>query len=141
MSKRKILLLVEGEKADIAVMCRLLTVYNLNIDYEIIPYCTNIYRLYKDFFDSGDDPENLDLLLLLKSRDKNPDHAYIFDEHYSDIYLVFDLDPQDTGFSPDKIRKMIDFFHESSDMGKLYLNYPMAESFYPLHEARSWCHR
>lgn len=70
MSKRKILLLVEGEKADIAVMCRLLTVYNLNIDYEIIPYCTNIYRLYKDFFDSGDDPENLDLLLLLKSRDK-----------------------------------------------------------------------
>ena len=49
MSKRKILLLVEGEKADIAVMCRLLTVYNLNIDYEIIPYCTNIYRLYKDF--------------------------------------------------------------------------------------------
>ena len=53
MSKRKILLLVEGEKADIAVMCRLLTVYNLNIDYEIIPYCTNIYRLYKDFFDSG----------------------------------------------------------------------------------------
>ena len=61
MSKRKILLLVEGEKADIAVMCRLLTVYNLNIDYEIIPYWTNIYRLYKDFFDSGDDPENLDL--------------------------------------------------------------------------------
>lgn len=49
MSKRKILLLVEGEKADIAVMRRLLTVYNLNIDYEIIPYCTNIYRLYKDF--------------------------------------------------------------------------------------------
>ena len=93
MSKRKILLLVEGEKADIAVMCRLLTVYNLNIDYEIIPYCTNIYRLYKDFFDSGDDPENLDLLLLLKSRDENPDHAYIFNEHYSDIYLVFDLDP------------------------------------------------
>ena len=91
MSKRKILLLVEGEKADIAVMCRLLTVYNLNIDYEIIPYCTNIYRLYKDFFDSGDDPENLDLLLLLKSRDKNPDHAYIFNEHYFDIYLVFDL--------------------------------------------------
>lgn len=132
MSKRKILLLVEGEKADIAVMCRLLTVYNLNIDYEIIPYCTNIYRLYKDFFDSGDDPENLDLLLLLKSRDKNPDHAYIFNEHYSDIYLVFDFDPQDTGFSPDKIRKMIDFFHESSDMGKLYLNYPMVESFYHL---------
>lgn len=132
MSKRKILLLVEGEKADIAVMRRLLTVYNLNIDYEIISYCTNIYRLYKDFFDSGDDPENLDLLLLLKSRDKNPDHAYIFNEHYSDIYLVFDLDPQDTGFSPDKIRKMIEFFHESSDMGKLYLNYPMVESFYHL---------
>ena len=28
------------------------------------------------------------IYFFLNQRDKNPDHAYIFDEHYSDIYLV-----------------------------------------------------
>jgi len=44
--------------------------------------------------------------------------------------LVFDLDPQDDKFDDDKIRKMETYFCESSDMGKLYLNYPMIEAFY-----------
>ena len=46
--------------------------------------------------------------------------------------LIFDLDPQDGGFSPDKILEMQNYFVESSDMGKLYLNYPMVEAFYHL---------
>lgn len=33
-------------------------------------------------------------------------------------------------FSKQKIEEMVTYFHESSDMGKLYLNYPMVESFY-----------
>ena len=54
----------------------------------------------------------------------------IFNERYSDILLVFDLDPQDNLFNRNKILKMLEYFHESSDMGKLYINYPMVESFY-----------
>lgn len=34
------------------------------------------------------------------------------------------------GFTPEKIKRMSDYFVESSDMGKLYLNYPMVEAFY-----------
>lgn len=48
----------------------------------------------------------------------------------TDLLLIFDLDPQDPQFSSDKILEMMNFFVESSDMGKLYLNYPMVESFY-----------
>ena len=44
--------------------------------------------------------------------------------------MIFDLDPQALDFSAEKIFKMINFFVESSDMGKLYVNYPMVESFY-----------
>lgn len=44
--------------------------------------------------------------------------------------LVFDLDPQDSRFSVEKITQMVSYFIESSDMGKLYLNYPMVEAFY-----------
>ncbi len=51
-------------------------------------------------------------------------------EKYSDILLIFDLDPQDNGFSSEKIGEMQNYFVESSDKGKLYLNYPMVEAFY-----------
>ena len=44
--------------------------------------------------------------------------------------MIFDLDPQAPEFAPDKIRQMAEYFIESSDMGKLYLNYPMVEAFY-----------
>ncbi len=44
--------------------------------------------------------------------------------------MIFDLDPQEPHFSEDKIKRMLNYFVESSDMGKLYLNYPMVEAFY-----------
>ena len=129
MANQKILLLVEGEKADVEIMKRLLTVYELSVDYEIISYRTNIHQLYSDLFES-DDPSDFDLLQLLKSRESDPEKHPIFDQRYSDIYLVFDLDPQDPRFDPYKLMQMANYFRESSDMGKLYINYPMVESFY-----------
>ena len=39
--KRKILVLVEGAKTDVALMERLLSVYQIDIKYKIISYCTN----------------------------------------------------------------------------------------------------
>ena len=41
--KRKILVLVEGAKTDVALMERLLATYQIDFKYEIVPYCTNIY--------------------------------------------------------------------------------------------------
>ena len=53
-----------------------------------------------------------------------------FNINYSDIILIFDFDPQDDLFTSKKIEEMLEYFKESSDMGKLYINYPMVESFY-----------
>lgn len=127
--KRKILVLVEGAKTDVALMERLLSVYQIDIKYEIVSYCTNIYTLYHEMFEDND-PADMDLLQLLKSHEPNPAKKILFDEHYSDILLIFDLDPQDHGFTSEKITGMAKYFVESSDMGKLYINYPMVEAFY-----------
>ena len=127
--KRKILVLVEGAKTDVALMERLLSVYEIDFKYEIISYCTNIYTLYHEMFEDND-PEDMDLLQLLKSRETDPSKKALFDDFYSDILLIFDLDPQDSGFAPEKISDMANYFVESSDMGKLYINYPMVEAFY-----------
>ena len=127
--KQRILVLVEGAKTDIRLMQYLLITYQIDIQYEIVPYCTNIYTLYHEMFEVND-PEDMDLLQLLKSREPDLKRKLIFNYPYSDVLLIFDLDPQDPGFSPEKIRRMAEYFVESSDVGKLYLNYPMVEAFY-----------
>lgn len=127
--KRKILVLVEGAKTDVALMERLFSIYQIDFKYEIVSYCTNIYTLYKEMFEDND-PDDMDLLQLLKSRELDLVKKTLFDESYSDILLIFDLDPHDFGFTPEKIRHMAKYFVESSDVGKLYINYPMVEAFY-----------
>lgn len=127
--KRKILVLVEGAKTDVALMERLFSIYQIDFKYEIVSYCTNIYTLYKEMFEDND-PDDMDLLQLLKSREPDLVKKTLFDESYFDILLIFDLDPHDFGFTPEKIRHMAKYFVESSDVGKLYINYPMVEAFY-----------
>ena len=128
-SKRKILVLVEGERTDLTLMHRLFTFYQFDAQYEIVPYRTNIYTLYHEMFEEND-PSDIDLLQLLKSREVRPEKRALFDIAYSDILLVFDLDPQAPDFSAEKVLQMSAYFTESSDMGKLYLSYPMIEAFY-----------
>lgn len=125
----KILLLVEGAKTDVKLMKHLLEVYGINKNHEIVSYNTNIYTLYKEMFEDNP-PESVDLLQLLKSKENDIEKKKIFDVNYSDILLIFDLDPQDNMFTPEKIRRMKSYFKESSDMGKLYINYPMVEAFF-----------
>ena len=127
--KAKILVLVEGAKTDLRLMKKLLTLYGIEKNHEIISYNTNIYTLYNKMFKDMK-PDEVDLLQLLKENEPNQEKREIFDERYSDVLLVFDLDPQDPQFSAEKIIEMLEYFKESSDMGKLYINYPMVEAFY-----------
>ncbi len=125
----KILILVEGARIDLRLMEHLLHVYGIDKKHEVFSYNTNIYVLYQEMFASGD-PASIDLLQLLKEREKDPEKIELLNARYSDIILVFDFDPQDPLFSSIKITDMMGFFTESSDMGKLYINYPMVEAFY-----------
>ena len=127
--KRKILILVEGSKPDVVLMNRLLSIYHISIKYEIVSYCTNIYTLYHEMFE-GNDPSDMDLLQVLKSREPDSTKKILFDDSFSDILLIFDLDPQAPEFTSEKIDRLTNYFVESSDMGKLYINYPMVEAFY-----------
>lgn len=128
-SKAKMLVLVEGQKDEVRIMSHLFKTYDFDKEYEIVSYKTNIYNLYRNLF-IDNDPEDIDLLMLLRSREPNEDKKKIFDDEYTDIILIFDLEVQDSFYSSDKIKRMKDYFNESTDNGKLYINYPMIESFY-----------
>lgn len=127
--KTKILILVEGAKTDLRLMKKILTLYGIHDRHEIVSYNTSIYDLYQKMFYENE-PGALDLLQVLKEHEKDETKKALFNQHYSDIILIFDLDPQSPDYAPDIITQMAGYFTESSDTGKLYLNYPMVESFY-----------
>lgn len=50
MSRKQVLLIVEGVKQEINLFHALFECYGLDIGYEIVPYNTNIYELYERMF-------------------------------------------------------------------------------------------
>ena len=129
MKKAKILIIVEGSRVDARLMKHLFQLYQIDAKYEIVSYNTNIYVLYNQMFYAGT-PEDMDILQVLKEHESSEDRKQIFEQDFTDILLVFDLDPHDPQFTKGKVSAMMEYFVESTDMGRLYLNYPMVESFY-----------
>ena len=128
-NKTKILVLVEGSRTDMRLMNHLFNIFKIDAKYEIVSYNTNIYVLYNEMFYEGK-PGDMDILQVLIACESDESRKRIFEQDFTDIVLIFDLDPQDSQFTCDKITAMVNHFTESTDMGKLYLNYPMVEAFY-----------
>lgn len=128
MSKKNILMIVEGNKREPALMKHLLESFGIDEQYEIYSYNTEIYTLYEKIFSYANDA--IDILQVLKENEHDNEKRLLLDKRYSDILLIFDLDPQALNYEEGKICKMAQFFFESTDLGKLYINYPMVESFY-----------
>ena len=71
MSKKRILAIVEGEKADYKLMKHLFDMFYEH-EYDILPYRTNLYSLYNSFeLNDKDDFEVLDTIQVLKSMEKD----------------------------------------------------------------------
>ena len=133
---RKILVIVEGERKEIRIISRLKELF-LPQNISIASYGTSLYQLY-DYLEEYCDFnfEDLDVLLALKAHETDENKKAIFDEKYTDVLLIFDFDPQDDKFDITKISKLMSYFNDSTENGKLYINYPMVESFYHLSNIR-----
>lgn len=103
----------------------------LNIDMENVwIYGTNIYQLYEDIekeYGENWNEEDIDLPYVV-SRKKTPSNLR-YKNDFTNIILVFDYERHDTFFSERKIVMMQNHFSDMTDMGKLYINYPMIESY------------
>lgn len=66
---------------------------------------------------------------------RTEDEKSVLMDSYTDKLLIFDFDPQDSFFRNHRdeacrrFQKLMEFFSESTDHGKLYLSYPMIEAF------------
>ncbi|MER1987793.1 MAG: hypothetical protein ABS948_18100 [Solibacillus sp.] len=131
--KTKILLLVEGEKTEKELFSHLYEIYGIN-DVEIISYKTHIYAFYHRLFndysvDGVIDFDFIDIPLFLNDYFSLEGEEILNESDFRDIILIFDFDPHDPSYDADKLEILVENFNESTDKGKLYINYPMIESY------------
>ena len=93
----------------------------------------DIYELYTQLNLLGD---GADIVSLLRDRavndTNNPLHKFEKTSDFSEIFLFFDLDIHDKHIELNvklsRIEKLLNYFDNETDNGKLYINYPMIES-------------
>ena len=129
---RKVLFITEGPVDEIhflASICSDLGIAEKQRDF----YCyrTDFHQFARLMLpDNTNAVDNaLDVLLTLKSYERNEDNVKILSAKYTDIFIIFDLDPQAIRTEFSKIHALASFFTDSSDMGRLYINYPMMQSY------------
>lgn len=134
VGKSKILLLVEGEKVEKDLFQHFYNLYGIE-NVEIVAYKTHIYafynRLKNDYANAeGDiDFEFIDLPLFLNDYLKLGEEDILNEADFRDIILIFDFDPHDPQFDKNKLNILLENFSDSTGRGKLFLNYPMIESY------------
>lgn len=135
---KKILIICEGIDKEPEIFEHVKCSGLLPQDVKIVSYNTNIYNLYKalerESQGYADGWESLDLQLLLLEKAKTEEEKKTLQAEYTDTLLIFDFDPQDPAFKNNlqeaylKFKKLMSFFSESTEHGKLYLSYPMIEA-------------
>lgn len=131
MSDRKILFIVEGNKDEPSLINRIFELTDKNQKPSIYCYNTTLHtfadRLEKNYpdFDDG----NTDIQLVLRGGENNEKEREKLSQSYNDIFLIFDFEPQHHKLHFETIRKMLEYYNDSSFEGKLYINYPMIQSY------------
>lgn len=126
---RNILFITEGPVDEPDFLQKMFQTFYPNKVYNIYSYNTNIHDLVSKLFNNGKLDDDLDIKLTLREQETDEEKLNILNQKYKDIFLVFDLDPQDNRIEFQKIKNLLNFFNDSSNRGKLYINYPMMQSY------------
>lgn len=121
----KILFIFEGPKLEKLITDNL-TKFFVNENTVITcVYCTTIYKMYSEILKD----EDLDTFNLLKDIEINKEKLKDYKRSdFAQIYMFFDYDGHATNASDKKIKKLLEFFNEETEKGKLYISYPMVEA-------------
>lgn len=126
----KILFIFEGEKTE-KTFCKLLKHYINNSILEV-SFCGNIYDFYELL--NGEDGEYQEVIPLLKERTGNENIKKYSRDDFGNVYLFFDYDSHSTSFDIDKISRLVNYFDNETEHGKLFISYPMIESLKHIHD-------
>lgn len=132
IDKRKrhhMLLIVEGNHEKNILLDLIFKCFPEIKSNDILIYGTNIYQLYEEISKEYNDwiEEDVDLPYIVN---KKLSYSKPLDKYsFNNILIVFDYERHDPNFSEEKILKLQHYFTDETDMGQLYINYPMVESY------------
>lgn len=137
MNKAKILFIVEGKVAE-KRLCKHIS-QSFSLSSRSFSVCGNIHMLYQKIKALDFNINIVDFVASLPEISKEDKETIEREKPFAFVYLIFDYDPQhydlakkenvERGLSD--IGEMIGYFNDETDptIGKLYVNYPMFESF------------
>lgn len=135
------LFIVEGKKRERDIVNKLITKVITDNDIHVHPFSVgcNIHMLYQKIMEMGGFANTRDVLLSLNNVSDEDKALLNGTIRFAYTYLVFDMDLQHHGVNTEnKVRKgledikeMLSYFDDETDdnIGKLYINYPMVESY------------
>ena len=100
-----------------------------NKNYNIYSYNTTIHTLIQKLFINGEIDEDIDIRLALRENEQDEEKRKILSQKYTEIFLMFDFEPQHNKLMFKEIEQMLKILNDSTDKGKLYINYPMMQSY------------
>lgn len=120
-----ILFVFEGAKTEGNVLDSLKQHFLNDGAHICVTFNTHIYTLYNEV--KGDD--FLDIVEVLREKEWNEnDLKDVKRDDVSQVFLFFDYDGHVPGASNEKLLELLRYFNEETDMGKLYVSYPMVEA-------------
>ena len=131
MSKvKKILFITEGKNDEPDVINKFMKICYSRENYNFAIIEKNIHMLIADLKDRhGHIDPNLDIQKVLQENEHDKEKIKILQDRYTDIILIFDLDPQNNITEYENIKLLLEYFNDSTDNGKLFINYPMMQSY------------
>lgn len=139
INRPKTLIIVEGGRLEPSFFKQMQKAFDLNFDI----YCleNNIYHLYNKLKEFNFNANIKDVLLETHNTEE---YRKLLSQNFAYTYLIFDFDPHHTEEYEKsipleniivnnivKVCEMAEYFIDETDptIGKLYINYPMMESF------------
>lgn len=132
--RSRTLLIVEGYHEKNILFNKIISAFpEMNIkEDDIFVYKSNIYNLVTKIVNEyGEDWKDLDIdlpwLITKDSKDET-----LRKRNFKNIFLIFDYERHDPLYSEKTINSILEYFSKVEDVGKLYINYPMVESYLDL---------
>ena len=128
------ILIVEGDDREVKVLNSVVNFFfpQKKVRFIALPAGENIYMLWKTL---KDDEFETDLIEIVRERISDDEILNGIDRNEIDeIFLFFDFDGQQNNLpanvcAENVINEMIETFSDETEMGKLYISYPMIEAF------------
>ena len=127
IKKRRVLIVSEGAD-DKWFVRRLFEHFMGDCSYEVVTFKTDVYQLYEMCSEPLEETY-LPSLLLERNKQLSSEERKRLLMPFTDIFLIFDFDPQAETYDANKLLTLMGHFCDSTDYGQLYINYPMLESY------------